>query len=89
MMMVFPQIITNIISSVSPAAITLCIAINGAVVNIGQTLAPYVVTRVSYILSGDSVRGRYYVCTLILMLIFAVSAVRTIGRRSPGDLAAA
>ncbi|PPK83334.1 putative MFS family arabinose efflux permease [Lacrimispora xylanisolvens] len=89
MMMVFPQIITNIISSVSPAAITLCIAINGAVVNIGQTLAPYVVTRVSYILAGDSVRGRYYVCTLILMLVFAVSAVRTIGRRSPGDLAAA
>ncbi|WRS27600.1 MFS transporter [Oscillospiraceae bacterium MB08-C2-2] len=88
MMMVFPQLITNILTAVSPAAITLCIALNGAVVNVGQTIAPYAVSGVSSVFVGDSVRGRYYVCAAILTVIFAVSAMRTLRQKSQEELPA-
>ena len=83
MMMVFPQVITNIVTSVSPVAITLCIALNGAIVNIGQTLAPYSVAGVSSIFVGNSIRGRYYVCAGIIAVIFVVSILQTIRRKDP------
>jgi MFS family permease len=83
MLMVFPQIMTNIMDSVPPAAITFCIALNGAVICIGQSIAPYLVSGVSSIFAGNSIRGRFYVCAAILALIFTISAIRTMGRKNP------
>jgi len=71
--MVMPVIITNVVCSAASENTTFVIALNGAMANLGLSVAPFTVSGISYIFVGNSIRGRYYVCAGIIM-IMAVTA---------------
>lgn len=79
--MVLPVIVTNVVCSSAPDVKTFVIGLNNAMSNLGLSIAPYVVAGVSVIFVGNSIKGRYYVCSGILMVMAAIAFILALKRK--------
>jgi MFS family permease len=81
--MVIHVIVTYVVGSAAPEMTTLVIALNGAMTNLGLSVAPYSVSWVSSIFVGESIRGRYYVCAAILLMMGILMLAMAFARKLP------
>ncbi|MDI9419664.1 MAG: MFS transporter [Firmicutes bacterium] len=77
--MVMPVVVTKVVTGSAARIKTLVISLHTATNNLALSAAPLLVSGVSSVFVGNSIAGRYYVCSFILLAVAAsgfVSAVR-------------